>query len=42
MKVEMKDSWIEWIGELPESWEIIRLDKIGSFNKGLTITKKNL
>lgn len=40
--VPMKDSGIEWIGEVPEGWEVIRLDKIGNFNKGLTITKENL
>lgn len=40
--VPMKDSGIEWIGKVPEGWEVLRLDKIGNFNKGLTITKDNL
>ncbi len=38
----MKDSGVEWIGEIPEGWEVKRLRNIFSFSKGLTITKENL
>lgn len=38
----MKDSGIEWIGEIPEEWEIARLKRDFSFGKGLPITKDNL
>ena len=38
----MKDSGVEWLGEVPEHWKIskIRFDFV--FDKGLTITKTNL
>lgn len=38
----MKDSGIEWIGEIPESWEVCPLKALFSFGKGLPITKENL
>jgi type I restriction enzyme S subunit len=38
----MKDSGVEWIGEIPEGWEVKRLRNVFSFSKGLTITKENL
>lgn len=38
----MKDSGIEWIGEIPEGWNIIRLKSLFDFRKGLPITKENL
>jgi len=38
----MKDSGIEWIGEIPEEWEIVRLKNLFDFGKGLPITKENL
>ncbi|WP_455539117.1 restriction endonuclease subunit S [Terrisporobacter sp.] len=41
-EVEMKDSGIEWIEEIPEHWKINRLKNKFSFNKGLSITKENL
>ena len=37
-----KDSGVEWLGEIPEGWEISRLRNIFFFSKGLTITKENL
>ena len=40
--VPMKDSGIEWIGEIPESWEVCPLKALFSFGKGLPITKENL
>jgi type I restriction enzyme S subunit len=34
--VKMKDSGVEWIGEIPESWKITSLGKIGTLYGGLT------
>ena len=39
---KMKDSGIEWIGEIPEEWKIAPLRSLFSFGKGLPITKENL
>lgn len=40
--VQMKDSGVEWIGEIPENWRVDRLKKIFDFGKGLSITKADL
>lgn len=40
--VIMKDSGIEWIGEIPVHWEIRRLSSIGVFTKGGGIARDNL
>lgn len=40
--VPMKDSGVEWIGEIPKSWSVVKLKQIFSFKKGLSITKDNL
>jgi len=40
--VPMKDSGIEWLGEIPAHWEIKKLKQIFNSSKGLTITKENL
>ena len=40
--VAMKDSGVEWIGKIPEHWEVKRFKNIFKFSKGLTITKENL
>lgn len=37
-----KNSVIEWIGEIPEGWEISTFKYLFDTNKGLTITKENL
>ena len=42
MARKMKDSGIEWIGEIPEGWEIRNIKYLFSFGKGLNITKENL
>jgi type I restriction enzyme S subunit len=39
---EMKDSGVEWIGEIPKDWEISSFKRVFSFDKGLPITKENL
>lgn len=40
--VKMKESGVEWIGEIPENWELNRFRNIFNLGKGLTITKENL
>ena len=40
--VPMKDSGIEWIGEIPTHWNTMRLRSKFSFGKGLPITKADL
>ena len=37
-----KDSGVEWIGKIPEGWEVYRFRNVFSFRKGLNITKENL
>lgn len=39
---EMKDSGIEWIGEIPKEWKINKIKYMFSNGKGLPITKENL
>jgi type I restriction enzyme S subunit len=39
---KMKDSGIEWIGKIPEGWEVIKLRHIFTFRTGLTITRAEL
>lgn len=38
----MKESGIEWLGEIPEHWEVVKFRYKLETNKGLTITKENL
>lgn len=40
--VKLKDSGVEWIGKIPEHWEVKRLKYLFTLSKGLTITKENL
>jgi type I restriction enzyme, S subunit len=40
--IKLKDSGVEWIGEIPEHWEVKRFRNIFNLSKGLTITKENL
>ena len=39
---KMKDSGIEWIGEIPEKWDVNQMVSIGKFSKGRNITKDDL
>jgi type I restriction enzyme S subunit len=39
---EMKESGIPWIGKIPQDWNIVRLKYLGTFGKGLSITKADL
>ncbi|MCH7826459.1 MAG: restriction endonuclease subunit S [Bacteroidetes bacterium] len=41
-KVKLKDSRIEWLGEIPEHWVIRRLATIGKFSKGKGIPRSEL
>jgi type I restriction enzyme S subunit len=37
-----KDSGIEWIGEIPEHWEVKRVASLGKFSKGGGVSKSEL
>ena len=39
---KMKDSGVEWIGEVPEHWDVLPLKQYGKMNKGLTFTKADI
>lgn len=38
----MKDSGVEWLGEVPKHWKVLQNRHIFDFSKGLSITKENL
>ena len=38
----MKDSGVEWLGEVPEHWKVLQNRHTFNFSKGLSITKENL
>jgi len=38
----MKGSGVEWLGEVPEHWTVLKNRHIFNFSKGLSITKENL
>ncbi|MGB0833339.1 MAG: restriction endonuclease subunit S [Psychrobium sp.] len=40
--VPMKDSGVEWLGNIPKHWGVSKLRFISSFGRGLSITKANL
>ncbi len=40
--VKMKDSGVEWIGEVPEHWKVRRLASLGIFSKGGGISRDKL
>ena len=37
-----KDSGVEWIGEIPEEWEVRRIKNIGTAKNGLTYSPSNV
>ena len=39
---EMKDSGVEWIGEIPECYSVQRIKHLGSYRNGLTYTPENI
>lgn len=40
--VNMKDSGIEWIGEIPEHWEMTKMKRLGTVRNGLTYSPVDL
>lgn len=40
--VPMKDSGLEWIGQIPEHWKVVRLKYLGTCNNGLTYKPSDL
>lgn len=40
--VGMKDSGIEWIGDIPKEWKVLRLKNIGDYRNGLTYSPLDL
>ena len=41
MSREMKDSGIEWIGEIPKNWEIRKIKNVSEINSGEYISKED-
>ena len=41
MAREMKDSGIEWIGEIPREWEIRKIKNVSEINSGEYISKED-
>ena len=39
--VPMKDSGVEWIGEIPESWSVVALKRVAKPSTGMTPNKAN-
>ena len=39
--VKLKDSGVDWLGNVPEHWEVVRLGGIGRFSKGNGGTKED-
>jgi len=40
--IKLKDSGINWLGNIPEHWEVRRLGSIGNFFKGGNVSKADL
>lgn len=40
--VKMKDSGIEWIGEIPEHWDMTKMKRLGSVRNGLTYSPEDI
>lgn len=40
--VKMKDSGFDWLGEIPQHWEMRRLGSFGTFSKGGNISRSEL
>ena len=39
---EMKDSGIEWIGQIPKHWKVLRIKNVGEYRNGLTYKPTDL
>lgn len=42
MARKMKDSGIEWIGEIPEGWELTKVKRIFDIGRGRVISQQEL
>lgn len=42
MNVEMKDSQVDWVKNIPKTWKVTKLKYLFDFGKGLNITKADL
>lgn len=42
MPRKMKESGVEWLGQIPEGWEVCRVKDSFAYQKGLNITKADL
>lgn len=40
--VEMKDSGIDWIGDIPSKWQIIKIKYLGEYKNGLTYSPSDV
>lgn len=40
--VEMKDSGVEWIGEIPKHWTSVKMKQLGKVRNGLTYKPENI
>lgn len=38
----MKPSGIDWIGDIPESWDVVRIKDIGTYRNGLTYAPEDI
>ena len=42
MAEKMKPSGIDWIGDIPESWDVVRIKDIGTYRNGLTYAPEDI
>ena len=42
MAEQMKPSGIDWIGDIPESWDVVRIKDIGTYRNGLTYAPEDI
>jgi type I restriction enzyme, S subunit len=40
--VKMKDSGVEWLGEIPEHWELLKIKYVANLRSGETITSEKI
>ena len=42
MARKMKDSGIEWIGEIPEGWEVVPVERLCTMQAGKNLTSEQI
>lgn len=42
MTEQMKESGIDWIGDIPKSWDVVRIKDIGRYRNGLTYAPEDI